>query len=137
MSRKVQIGRDERPRMHVGTMRVTLQVDKSRLASLKCRIAAIIGSRWRNLPIMLNSRLQAAGLATLAAASVAMADFDGPAPLSWRWIQPTNAIVKGSPLVDGNAVYVAVGQRAFALDRNPGTQKRRFPSVDPLNGTLG
>lgn len=76
----------------------------------------------------------AAGFATVVAASMALADFDGPAPLSWRWIQPTSATVKGSPLIDGNTVYVAVGQRAFALDKASGNQKWRFPLVDPIDG---
>jgi outer membrane protein assembly factor BamB len=85
---------------------------------------------------MFNSRLLVAGLATVAAASFALADFDGPAPLSWRWIQPTNAVVKGSPLIDGNTVYVAVGQRAFGLDKSSGNQKWRFPQVDPIDGNF-
>lgn len=83
---------------------------------------------------MLNSRFFAVALSTVAAASVALADFDGPAPLSWRWIQPTTAVVKGSPLIDGNTVFVAVGQRAFGLDKDTGNQKWRFPLVDPIDG---
>src|SRR4051812_21729743 len=83
---------------------------------------------------MVTSRFLAASIATLAAVVVSLADFDGPAPLSWRWIQPTNATVKGSPLIDGDTVYVAVGQRAFALDKATGNQKWRFPLVDPIQG---
>lgn len=83
---------------------------------------------------MLTTRLLAAGLASIVAASMAYADFDGPAPLAWRWVQPTNATVKGSPLIDGDSVYVAVGQRAFALDKATGNQKWRFPLVDPIDG---
>jgi outer membrane protein assembly factor BamB len=83
---------------------------------------------------MLNYRFMAAGLGALIAASMAVADFDGPAPLSWRWIQPTSATVKGSPLIDGNTVYVAVGQRVFALDKDNGNQRWRFPLVEPING---
>lgn len=85
---------------------------------------------------MLNSRLIAAGLAVAAVVPMAVADFDGPAPLAWRWIQPTNATVKGSPLVDGDTVFVAVGSRAFALDKATGNQKWRFPLVDPIPGNF-
>ncbi|HWA84329.1 MAG TPA: PQQ-binding-like beta-propeller repeat protein, partial [Fimbriimonadaceae bacterium] len=70
----------------------------------------------------------------LAAASMAMADFDGPAPLAWRWIQPTSATVTGSPLVVGDTVYVAVGQRTFALDKATGNQKWRYPLIEPIPG---
>lgn len=70
----------------------------------------------------------------LAATSMAMADFDGPAPLAWRWIQPTSAAVTGSPLIDGDTVYVAVGQRTFALDKATGNQKWRFPQIESIPG---
>jgi outer membrane protein assembly factor BamB len=92
------------------------------------------GRTGETLPMKLNSRFMAAGLAVLVAASMAVADFDGPAPLSWRWIQPTSATVKGSPLIDGNTVYVAVGQRCFALDKDNGNQRWRFPLVEPISG---
>ncbi len=97
----------------------------------------VSGDNWvalENLPNMFNFRLLGAGLLSIAAVSMALADFDGPAPLSWRWIQPTTARVSGSPLIDGDTVFVAVGQRAFALDKATGNQKWRFPLVDPIDG---
>lgn len=85
---------------------------------------------------MLIHRITAVALVTLAAASMALADFDGPAPLAWRWVQPTNVSVKGTPLVAGDTVYVAVGQRMFALDRETGNQKWKFPLIDPIDGNF-
>lgn len=85
---------------------------------------------------MLIHRITVAALVTLAAASMALADFDGPAPLAWRWVQPTNVTVRGTPLVAGDTVYVAVGQRVFALDRETGNQKWKFPMIDPIDGNF-
>lgn len=85
---------------------------------------------------MLIHRITVAALVTLAAASMALADFDGPAPLAWRWVQPTNVAVRGTPLVAGDTVYVAVGQRVFALDRETGNQKWKFPMIDPIDGNF-
>jgi len=64
----------------------------------------------------------------------ASADFDGPAPLAWRWAQSSNTIPSGTPLVDHDAVYVAVGARVFALDRATGNQKWKFPTVENVDG---
>ncbi len=87
------------------------------------------------VPNMPKFRVIAAGLAVLTV-SAAIADFDGPAPLSWRWIQPTKAGVRGVPLVDGDTIYIAVGQRVFALDRATGNQKWRYPLLDPIDGVV-
>lgn len=76
------------------------------------------------------------GLALIASisGSQAFAQLDGPAPLAWRWTQSTVASPAGSPLVDGNTIYVAVGQRIYALDLETGNQKWKFPLVDPIDG---
>ena len=66
--------------------------------------------------------------------TVVFGDFDGPAPLSWRWAQPTKYPPSGSPLVDGNTIYVSVGARIFALDRDTGNQKWKFPTTEPIQG---
>ena len=75
------------------------------------------------------SKLRA--LATLITAAIgltsAFAQFNGPAPLSWRWQQPTTASPSGSPAIDGDVVYVASGQRMYALNRADGNQKWRYP----------
>lgn len=78
--------------------------------------------------------LTAAPLA-LALAAVASAQFDGPAPLAWRWVQPTNAAPNsGAPLVVGDTIYTAIGGRVFAIDRPTGNLKWRYPAVEPVNG---
>lgn len=76
-------------------------------------------------------------LATLLSAAIgltsAFAQFDGPAPLSWRWVQPTTVSPTGSPAVDGDVIYVASGQRLYALNREDGNQKWRFPVANFLD----
>jgi outer membrane protein assembly factor BamB len=72
----------------------------------------------------------------LALAAAASAQFDGPAPLAWRWVQPTNAVSTGSPLVNGDNVYTAIGGRIFALDRTSGNLKWRYPQVEAVDGTF-
>ena len=79
------------------------------------------------------------GLVTLAvalSAGSAFADFDGPAPVAWRWAQPTTAAPGGKPLVSGDSVYVAVGGRIYALDRATGNQIWRFPAAEPLESNF-
>jgi outer membrane protein assembly factor BamB len=70
------------------------------------------------------------------AAAAAMAQFDGPAPLAWRWSESTTVSPSGSPAVDGEAVYVAVGGRIYALDRSTGNQLWRYPAGEPLTGSF-
>jgi len=60
------------------------------------------------------------------------AQFDGPAPLAWRWFQSTSVPPGGSPIVDGGTIYVAVGSRLYALDKETGNQKWRYPVGEPL-----
>ena len=74
----------------------------------------------------------AAGLITTALATGAMAQFDGPAPLAWRWFQGTLSVPSGSAVVDGDTVYTAVGGRIYALERETGNQLWRFPTGAPL-----
>ena len=83
---------------------------------------------------MLIKRSLALGAALAAFAGVAVAQFDGPAPVAWRWTQPTQAPPLGSPVIDGETVFVAVGQRAYALDKDSGNQKWRFPVGEPIEG---
>jgi len=79
------------------------------------------------------------GLVTLAvalSACTAFADFDGPAPLAWRWAQSTAAAPGGKPLVAGETVYIAVGGRMYALERATGNQVWRFPAAEPLEANF-
>lgn len=81
-------------------------------------------------------RILSVGLVAVAFVATATADFDGPAPLAWRWIQPTNNAPVGTPTVVDNTVYVAVGNRMYALDKETGNQKWKFPLVDPIEGNF-
>lgn len=69
-------------------------------------------------------------------ATLAFADFDGPAPVAWRWAQSTSASPAGAPQVSGDAVYVAVGGRIYGLDKSTGNQLWRFPAAEPLEGNF-
>lgn len=77
-----------------------------------------------------------AGLAFLSATSAVVAEFDGPAPLAWRWAQPTSAAPFGSPMVNGNTVYAAVGGRLYAIERETGNQVWRYPAGEPISGSF-
>lgn len=65
----------------------------------------------------------------------AYADFSGPAPLAWRWVQPAPA-VPAAPYVDGERVFAAVGRRVYALDKATGNQIWRFPAGEPHPSTF-
>ncbi len=73
------------------------------------------------------------GLFALLVAAAA-AQFTGPTPLAWRWAHTTSVPPLGAPVVQGDTVFVAVGNRMFALDRETGNQKWRYPLVEGLPG---
>ncbi|MFN3685008.1 MAG: PQQ-binding-like beta-propeller repeat protein [Fimbriimonadaceae bacterium] len=75
--------------------------------------------------------LVAAGLAAVGAAQI-----DGPLPLAWRWAQSTQVAPLGKPTVEGERVFVAVGGRVYAVDRESGNQVWRFPVADPIDGNF-
>lgn len=88
-------------------------------------------------------RLKAiAFLSALSLACLSSAQFDGPAPLAWRWSQYTvsttptqnlgKSMVLGSPAVEGDTIYVASGPRMYALGRADGNQLWRYPLQEPL-----
>src|SRR5687767_7649302 len=81
-------------------------------------------------------RILSVGLAIGAFAAFVHADFDGPAPLAWRWVQPTSNSPVGSPTIQDGTVYAAVGSRIYALDKTSGNQKWKFPLVDPIEGSF-
>lgn len=82
------------------------------------------------------TRYFALAAAAIAVSTSALAQFDGPAPLAWRWIQPTSVAPAGSPVVSGDMVYVAVGNRMYGLDRTTGNQRWKYPNVDPIPGAF-
>jgi outer membrane protein assembly factor BamB len=76
----------------------------------------------------------AVGLVLLGLTAGATAQFDGPAPVAWRWVQPTPVSPVGSPVVEDGTVFVAVGQRIYALDKTNGNSRWRFPLGEPIDG---
>lgn len=91
---------------------------------------------WRDLAKMHMLRILTVGLGAIALAPVAAAQFDGPAPLTWRFIQPTRVAPAGSPLVVENRVYQSIGGRVVCIDRETGNLRFRFPAVDPIPGVF-
>ncbi len=78
----------------------------------------------------------AVGLTALALTSVALAQFDGPAPLAWRWQQSSTSAPGGSPLVVDNTIYQSLGGRVFSLDKDTANRKWQFPALDPVEGVF-
>jgi outer membrane protein assembly factor BamB len=76
------------------------------------------------------------GLAVLASIGSAYADFDGPAPIAWRWADRVSARPSGSPIVVGDHVFAAVGSRMYCLERSSGNQVWRYPAGEPLQANF-
>lgn len=87
--------------------------------------------RTRSLALL---PLVAAAHSLLAAG--AYAQFDGPAPLAWRWQGFTKTLSGGSPIVQDDRVLTALGNRIYALDRASGNQIWRFPLAEPIEGNF-
>ncbi len=79
-----------------------------------------------------SSRFIGAIVALGCIAGAATAQFDGPAPLAWRWYQSTSVPPGGTPVVDGNSIYLAVGSRMYAVEKESGNQIWRYPVGEPL-----
>ncbi|MFZ4508667.1 MAG: PQQ-binding-like beta-propeller repeat protein [Fimbriimonas sp.] len=77
-----------------------------------------------------------AGLLLASTVVPALAQFDGPAPLAWRWIQPSRVAPGGSPLVDGNNIYYSLEGRVYCIDKSSGNLRWRYPAVDPIAGVF-
>ncbi|MBX3095276.1 MAG: PQQ-like beta-propeller repeat protein [Fimbriimonadaceae bacterium] len=80
-------------------------------------------------------RLTSLMIALLAAAT-AWADFDGPAPLAWRWAGSTSVVPGGAPVVEDDVLYVAVGPRIYGIDRATGNQVWRYPAGVPIEANF-
>lgn len=85
---------------------------------------------------MSKMRALAISLSMALGITSAFAQFNGPAPLSWRWQQSTTESPSGSPAIDGDIIYVACGQRLYALNRVDGNQKWRYPLASYLESNL-
>ena len=90
---------------------------------------------WRIRLTMLGNRSFVLATLTLVSAA-AMAQFDGPAPLAWRWQQSSPTAPTGAPLVDGNNIFLNLGNRVYSIDRESGNTNWKFPNVQPIEGTF-
>lgn len=81
-------------------------------------------------------RLRHFALAGIAASLPAAAQLSGPTPLAWRWATPVAEPAKGSPLVRGNMVVVAVGGRVYGINKANGNQAWRYPRAESIKGTF-
>lgn len=95
-----------------------------------------LAARMETRTEMAKTRMLTVGLAALTLACSVPAQFDGPAPLSWRWTGTSSVTPSGTPVIDGNSVYVAVGSRIYALDKDSGNQKWKWPNVEPIDGSF-
>lgn len=85
--------------------------------------------------MLLKNRAVALAL-MVSATGLALADFDGPAPVAWRWAESTSVPPTGEPQVDGDTVYSAVGGRIYAIERTTGNTKWRYPAGEPISGNF-
>ncbi|MCB0825230.1 MAG: PQQ-binding-like beta-propeller repeat protein [Armatimonadetes bacterium] len=83
----------------------------------------------------ISHRIFALGSVFLAALP-AFANFDGPAPVAWRWADNATQAPGGQPVVSGNSVFVAVGGRIYSIDRVTGNTNWRFPAGEPVAGNF-
>lgn len=107
---------------------------KSRMARGRGKCSS--SHKGRHLKTMRTKRTLLVGLVGLLLAATAAAQFDGPAPLAWRWWQPTKIAPSGAPVLSDTSLFTAVGGRVFALDRASGNLVWRFPAVEPIDGVF-
>ena len=67
----------------------------------------------------------------LATFGIAQAEFNGPAPLAWRW-QNGTPVPPGQMESANGTLFLAVNNRVYALDPATGAQKWRYPVGEPL-----
>ncbi len=85
---------------------------------------------------MVSARRLVPIIAIFALAGLALASFDSPSPLAFRWAQPGSASPVGSAQIDEGGAYVAVGGRAYAMDKATGNTLWRFPTGEPIQGAF-
>ncbi len=76
------------------------------------------------------------GMIAMALGTGAFGQISGPVPLAWRWQAPSRGVPPATPAVDGDWIFQNSGGRIFCLDRTTGTQKWKFPNVDPIPGNF-
>jgi len=91
---------------------------------------------WRTIANMQKLRSLTVGLGAFALVAAASAQFDGPAPLAWRWMQSASVVTGSSPVVNGDTIYQAVGGRIYCIDRVTGNKRWQYPQLDPIPGTF-
>jgi outer membrane protein assembly factor BamB len=77
-----------------------------------------------------------AGTLALAATACTLAQFDGSAPVAWRWAESTRTSPSGSPVEKDGIVFVAVGGRVYALEKETGNLKWRYPQGAPFDANF-
>lgn len=85
------------------------------------------------MPVKLRSLL---AVALFCSVAVSVAQSVGPSPLAWRWSQNTTVSPGGSIAANNDVIYAAVGQRVYAIDRDSGNQRWRFPAAAPLDANF-
>lgn len=85
--------------------------------------------------MLLNHRAVALAL-MVTVAGIATADFDGPAPVAWRWAESTSVPPVGEPQLSADKVFVAVGGRIYGIDRATGNTEWRYPAGEPIAGNF-
>lgn len=75
-------------------------------------------------------------VAALGLGALAAADFDGPAPVAWRWVGNTSVAPGGAPVIDGDTVYMAVGGRIYGVEKETGNLKWRYPTGAALENNF-
>ncbi len=83
---------------------------------------------------MQRSRWIPLGMVTLGLTAIAGAQIDGPTPLAWRWSSPTSVAPSGTPVIDGDNVYVGVGGRVYCVDKLSGNRRWQYPLIEPIDG---
>jgi outer membrane protein assembly factor BamB len=72
----------------------------------------------------------------LTLAATASAQFDSPAPLAWRFLQPTKVPPGGAPVPNSNLVYQSIGGRVYCAYKDTGNLVWRYPQLDPIDGAF-
>lgn len=90
-------------------------------------------SKERIMPVKFRSLLTVVLLCSVA---VSVAQSVGPSPLAWRWSQNTAVPPGGNLSANNDIIFAAVGARVYAIDRDSGNQRWRFPAAAPLDANF-
>jgi outer membrane protein assembly factor BamB len=92
---------------------------------------------WERTKINKMQKMRSLFLVLIGMCAVfAQAQFDGPAPVSWRWLPPSGVASSGAPLVSGDTLYIGSGGRIYAVDRVSGNKIWQFPAEEQIPGSF-